>query len=62
MTEVIWTGESGRNYVFENYPINTQFDPDGACYIFVKENPGKVGMPSILGAPLRIGELPEDIV
>ena len=49
MTDVIWTGENGRNYVFKIHPINTfdlkptdtRFNPDGACYIFTKENADK---------------------
>lgn len=36
MTEVFWTGGSGRHYVFELHPINTPFPAGGACYIFTK--------------------------
>ena len=38
MTTVFWTGGSGRDYVFEIHPIDTQFNAVGACYIFTKAN------------------------
>ena len=33
MTDVFWTGGSGREYVFALHPINTKFNAVGACYI-----------------------------
>ena len=37
MADIVrWTGNSGSVYDFELYPISTDFNPIGACYIFTK--------------------------
>jgi len=35
-TKVTWTGKSGKDYVFELYPLGTEFKPVSGVYVFCK--------------------------
>lgn len=36
VTNVTWTGKSGKNYVFGLYPFDTEFKPVSGIYVFAR--------------------------
>ena len=61
ITDVIFTGDSGREYRFQTYTTNHQFSDVGAVYIFTREennsyHPLYTGQTHELGERLRYHE------
>jgi len=36
VTNVTWTGKSGKNYKFELHPLDTEFKPVSGVYVFAR--------------------------